>query len=196
MAEFGNPFGNAGGNPLALMVKGGAGIKVQTGSQFGPTGSPSVSAIFPLKKINLNKAILFATFQGAGSSGANDTSSFSLTSLEEEMLTFFSGASPYSGYWPTVSWVILEIESIKRITRVAVNMPSSTTQNSAVTNFPDGTNPDKVIVVPVLYQSAIAAQSGVDATVNMTATDFRLTKGLFSTVQVGTKYMCQIVEFE
>lgn len=199
MPEFGNPFGNAGGNPLALMTKAGAGVKVQTGRQYGPTGTPSVTASFPLKKINLNKAILLATFQGCASSGASDTNSFSLTNFAEEVVIFTSASSPSSGYWPQVSWTILEIESIKRITRVIVNIATGTTQNSAFTNFPDGTNPDKVIVVPVLYQSTLSAVGGqalIDVPVNMTATGFQLAKGLYASSQTGTSYLCQIVEFE
>jgi len=193
--SLGNPLGNAMANPLGLISKAAGGVKIQTGHQFGPAGSPT-TARFPLKKINLNKSVVFANFQGAGSDGGNITQSFYFLSLEEEAITFVSQNAPSNGYWPVVSWTILEIESIKRITRVSVGIPGGTTSRSGLTPFPEGTNAEKTIVVPILQQTGVAGQQPIDACVRMTPTGFQLDRGLWTTAQLGVIYLCQIVEFE
>lgn len=192
--SLGNPLGNTLGNPLGLMSKAGGGVKVQSGFQFGPSGSPVV-ARFPLKKVNVNKAIIFASMQGAGSDGSSQTEAFAFTSLEEEAITFTTQRSQ-SSYWPTLSWIVMEIESIKKITRPIVALPASS-QSSVVVPLPDGTNREKTIVIPIL-KARTANQRAVDVCVQFTPAGFILNRGLLGPgVTTSTvDFMCQIVEFE
>lgn len=188
--SFGNPLGNPLGNPFGLPISKGGGVKFQVGSSAGKTGTPSVLT-FPITRVDVNKSVLFASLANATNSGYH----YGLTSFGAEEIVFTSGASPASGEWPVISWVLLELPNVKRVTRVDVTLPASAS-GSVTAPFPDGTDISKVFVVPILTSTNIQTSQVSNAFVTMNATNFTLSRGVGTTSRAAASYQCQLVELE
>lgn len=188
--SFGNPLGNPLGNPFGLPIGKGGGVKVQVGSSSGKTATPSVLT-FPLTRVDVNKSVLLVSLANATSSGYH----YGLTSFSPEEMVFTSGNSPSSGEWPVISWVLLELPNVKRITRIDATIPAGANAVATVP-LPEGCNPSKTFVVPILTSTNVQTSQVSNAYVTMGATSFTLGRGAGSTSRAAASYQCQVVELE